>query len=59
LWYLFTREAVPKLQFLGRQALPVQQPIKTAVLQPLGRKTARVCSKITDFGTDSRITLIK
>jgi hypothetical protein len=25
-------EAVPKLQFLGRQAKLVQQPIKTAVL---------------------------
>jgi hypothetical protein len=40
-------EAVPKLQFLE------QQPIKTAVLQPIGRKTARACSKITDFGTGS------
>jgi phospholipid N-methyltransferase len=43
-------EAVPKLQFLE------QQPIKTAVLQPVGRKTARACSKITDLGTGSNIT---
>jgi hypothetical protein len=46
-------EAVPKLQFLARQALPVQQLIKTAVLQPEGRKTARAGYKITDFVTGS------
>jgi hypothetical protein len=40
-------EAVPKLQFLE------QQLMKTAVLQPAGRKTARACYKITDFGTGS------
>jgi hypothetical protein len=40
-------EAVPKLQFLE------QQLMKTAVLQPAGRKTARACHKITDFGTGS------
>jgi cadmium resistance protein CadD (predicted permease) len=38
-------ESVPKPQFLE------QQPIKNAVLQPVRRKTARACSKITDFGT--------
>jgi hypothetical protein len=27
--------------------------MKTAVLQPIGRKTARACYKITDFGTGS------
>jgi hypothetical protein len=46
-------EAVPKLQFLGRQAKLVQQLMKTAVLQTIGRKTARACYKITDFGTGS------
>jgi hypothetical protein len=40
-------EAVPKLQFLE------QQLMKTAVLQPIGRKTSRACYKITDFGTGS------
>jgi hypothetical protein len=38
---------------LGRQAKLVQQLMKTAVLQPVGRKTARACYKITDFGTGS------
>ncbi|MDR1362949.1 MAG: endonuclease/exonuclease/phosphatase family protein [Spirochaetaceae bacterium] len=54
----YTKEAVPKLQFLGRQAKLVQQPMKTAVLPssydaPIGRKTARACYKITGFGTGS------
>jgi hypothetical protein len=48
------KEAVPKLQFLGRQAKLVQQLMKTAVLQPIGRKTARACYKITGFGTGSK-----
>jgi predicted nucleic acid-binding protein len=26
-----------------------QQPLKNAVLQPMGRKTARACAKVTDF----------
>jgi 23S rRNA (uracil1939-C5)-methyltransferase len=26
-----------------------QQPLKNAVLQPVGRKTARACAKVTDF----------
>jgi ACR3 family arsenite efflux pump ArsB len=29
--------------------------MKTAVLQPIGRKTARACYKITDFGTGSNL----
>jgi hypothetical protein len=40
-------ESVPKLQFLE------QKLMKTAVLQSVGRKTARACYKITDFGTGS------
>jgi hypothetical protein len=39
-------EAVPKLQFLGRQAKLVQQPMKGA------------CCKITDFGTGSSLLKI-
>jgi small-conductance mechanosensitive channel len=46
-------EAVPKLQSLGRQAKLVQQPIETAVLQPVGRKTARANDKTTGLGTGS------
>jgi hypothetical protein len=26
-----------------------QQPLRNAVLQPVGRKTARACAKVTDF----------
>jgi hypothetical protein len=36
-------EAVAKLQFLQ------QQPLKTAVLEPIGRKTAKACAKLTEF----------
>jgi hypothetical protein len=50
-------EAVPKLQFLGRQAKLVQQPMKPQFCRhhdaPIGRKTARACYKITGFGTGS------
>jgi hypothetical protein len=48
----YIEELVPKLQFLGRQAKFVQQLMKIAVLQPVGRKTARVGSKTIDFGAD-------
>jgi hypothetical protein len=47
--YLQTFEAVPKCQIMELQ------PIKTAVLQPVGRKTARAGYKITDFGTGSSL----
>jgi hypothetical protein len=40
-------EAIPKCQILELQ------PMKIAVLQPVGRKTARAGYKITDFGTGS------
>jgi hypothetical protein len=43
----FIYEAVPKYQILELQ------PIKRAVLQPVGRETARTGDKITDFGTSS------
>ncbi|MDR1363806.1 MAG: hypothetical protein LBJ35_07145 [Spirochaetaceae bacterium] len=50
-------EAVPKLQFLGRQAKLVQQLMKPQFCRhhdaPIGRKTARACYKITGFGTGS------
>jgi hypothetical protein len=42
---LYISEAVPKCQILELQ------PMKTAVLQPVGRKTARAGYKITNFGT--------
>jgi hypothetical protein len=37
------REAVAKLKFCNSNRL------KTAVLQPVGRKTTRACAKVTDF----------
>jgi hypothetical protein len=42
---LIQYEAVPKFQFLE------QKLMKIAVLQPVGRKTARAGSKTTNFGT--------
>ena len=44
---IFAFEAVPKCQILKLQ------PIKTVVLQAVGRKTTRACDKIINFGTDS------
>ena len=37
------KEALAKLQFLQ------EQPIKKAVLQAVGRKTARATAKLTEF----------
>jgi hypothetical protein len=49
----YTDEAVPKGQVLELQ------PMKTAVLQPVRRKTARAGYKIPNFGTGLDITFEK
>jgi probable rRNA maturation factor len=45
-------EVVPKCQILE------QLPLKTIVLQAVGRKTIRACDKIIDFGTGSNNRLL-